>query len=146
MRYFTKEWYRMMQEQFVDKNDESKIRATIDVYLKEFDKNFANDSLFLSSFRSNKFHDCDLVALEQCKNKCVIKLDKSELGLNGCAEIVFKEATVKLKEFEDQDLCWGYCELYPINNGYEFHCQFSEYGSDDRYDLILLCKDIEIID
>ena len=55
--------------------------------------------------------------------------------------LIWMGYNVSLIEFNDQELCWGYSELYPVKYGYEFHCQFAEYGSNDRYDLILCCKD-----
>ena len=143
MRYFTKEWYAKLQQFSTDGSSQKEAQSVLDVYSKIFAKNFKNDPPFMPHIRT--FHDCDLIEAFWRKDDYIIKLDCAELGKDEVVEVIFTKAVVSLIEFNDQELCWGYSELYPVKYGYEFHCQFAEYGSNDRYDLILCCKDIKTV-
>lgn len=107
-------------------------------YDKEFKKQF---SLEKPKFVLEDFHDSDILSLEKSSNDYVLILDNSGAFTN-VKKIVFKDATIIEKDWDNQKLGWLYDEIYKIKNGYEVHLLLGD--DNDEYYLTVKCADINL--
>ena len=144
MKYLTKEWYEQCQLAGTppfDKSLEDYVRKVQETYRCEYEKMFPCPPDFMKTI--NKLHDCNIVSANMVGNDYTIITANGEQGFDGYTQIILKNAILKKKDFENQKLGWCYEELYPTERGYELHVLMFEYGSDNMYDLIVECEDIE---
>ncbi len=139
MKYLTKEWFQKMQTD----SDSPYIQKAIKDCKAEYEMNFPTPPEFMGTISC--LHDSDITLTGMLGKDYIIKVENIELSpVYTDAVLILKNATVKKKDFDLQRVGWCYEEIYPTQKGYELHCLLFEYGSNEMYELIVECEDIEV--
>lgn len=146
MKYFTKEWYEKSQAAYCTFPENIRLRKEVDDTIKAYRDEYVNNFNPAPDFMKtiDELHDCEIVFTCQKENDYIFRIDNSEWGEEGFTDIILKNAVVLKQDFTNQELGWMYHELYKTENGYELHGLFFEYGSDQVYEFIAKCENIEI--
>ncbi len=139
MKYLTKEWFQKIQAD----NDSPEVQKAIDDCTAEYKINFPTPPEFMEAISC--LHDSEITLAGMIGKDFIIKVENIELSpVFTDVVLILKNATVKKKDFDMQKIGWCYEELYPTSKGYELHCLLFEYGSNEMYELIVDCEDIEV--
>lgn len=141
MKYMTKKWYNACQLA-ADENMIRVLERVPKTYLREYKKSFPCPPDFMKAI--DTLHDCEVVSWRHNGQSYYLTMDHMGQGFDEFLQIAFKNARIKKQDFENQHLGWCYDELYSTECGYELHVLFFEFGSNEMYDLIIECEDIEI--
>ena len=145
MKYMTKEWYNQCQmaSTHFDILEKEQLWKNQRIYWNKYKEMFPTPPEFME--RIDNLHDCEINSAEFSDNDFIVVADNSGWGMEGYTKIIFKNAILKKKDFNNQEVGWCHHELYPTDLGYELHVLIFEYGSGNMYGLIVECENIEIV-
>lgn len=146
MKYRTKLWYNDFRKAHCSSSRDDALIAHTEkaylAYLEEYKKTFPCPPFFMETV--DNLHDCDILFTKWSGDDFVVRTDHFLSSEDEFIELTFKNANIKKKDFDKQDVGWCYSELYPAKKGYELHVLIFEFGTSEMYDLIIECEDIKI--
>ena len=139
MRYFTREWYELMQEEgraYGPK--ETELRKRLDAISAAFRNDLAQQNLPEGLWNRFYFHDGEILDVQVGEDyeDCVIRADSPFSAYN---KVTFCKALVKQDNIR-VGAVWLYEELYRHALGYEAH--ILSWSGEGLLDTKIVCSDI----
>ena len=139
MRYFTKDWYELMQKcgrAYGPK--EAELRKRLDAVSAAFRQDLSQQNLPKGMWNKFCFHDGKILDVQAGEDyeDCIIRVDSPFTAYN---KVTFCSALVKQDNIP-VGAVWLYEELYRHTLGYEAHILCC--GRDGLLDTKIVCRDI----
>lgn len=135
MRFFTRQWFDLLQESGTDED------LRVDEPPKSYLKLLQTQNIPAQILDRLDFHDSEVMKIHADSERMVLELEEREWGYS---HVNFEKPEILKMDTGILGCEWLYEEIYRENGGYEMHVLFYSRKELGLKELILRCREIMI--